>query len=88
MVDFYFLCRNPIFDKTVNYSLGVFSKNDIFALKKIKIADTLPVSTSICQLHSKNELHTCTSLSLPAKYGFVQATPTQIFTPNHAYKKA
>ena len=33
----------PFFDKTVNYSLGVFSKNGV----KILIAHTLPEYTSI-----------------------------------------
>ena len=29
MVRFHYLCRNAIFDKTVNYNLGVFFKNGV-----------------------------------------------------------
>ncbi len=38
--------ETPNFDKTVNYNLGVFSKNGL----KIQIAHTLLKCTSICHV--------------------------------------
>ncbi len=41
--------ETSLFDKTLNYNLGVFSKNEVFT-KKIKIVHTLPEYTSICHV--------------------------------------
>ncbi len=41
--------KTPFFDKTVNYNLGVFSKNGIFGWK-IKMVRTLSDYTSIHQV--------------------------------------
>ena len=52
-VQFHCLPQNPIFDKTLNYNLGVFFQT---MAKKMKTIHTLPECTSICHIATHHSL--------------------------------